>query len=205
MTLKELQNKIERTMGKELPTAAFLRAGNSPLVASKDFQDNASLSVYENGFALYICDRASTVFRVDYCGGYTYFGRDEQTELSGDFFADTDWWVRLLMEGEDRLTHNRNVMTQKYESCFEFDAETCSDAFIMEQTVCDELEQKEIIAKALAILTKRQREVVTMFYLDGLCVKEIAAFYGISHQAVTITLSDVRRKFEKNRKNFKLF
>ncbi len=205
MTLKELQNKIERTMGKELPTAAFLRAGNSPLVASKDFDGNTQLSVFRNGFALYICGRAATVFRVDYCGGYTYFGREEQTELSEDFFAETDWWVRLLMEGEDRLTHNRNVMIEKYESYFENDYEAYCEVCSTEQSVCDALEQREIIDKAFAILTQRQREVVTMFYLDGLCVKEIAAFYGISHQAVTITLSDVRRKFEKNRKNFKLF
>lgn len=31
MTLKELQKQIERTAGKDLPTAAWLRAGNAPL------------------------------------------------------------------------------------------------------------------------------------------------------------------------------
>ena len=119
MTLKELKNKIERTMGKALPTAAYLRAGNSRLVASCELDGGTKLSVYQNGFALYQTIGGSTVFRVDYCGGYTYFGRTEQTELSEDSFADTDWWVRLLMEGEDRLTHNRNIKEERHECLFE--------------------------------------------------------------------------------------
>lgn len=123
MTLKELQNKIERTMGKALPTAAYLLAGNSHLVASRELDGGTKLSVYQNGFALYQIIGGSTVFRVDYCGGYTYFGRTEQTELSEDFFADTDWWVRLLMEGEDRLTHNRNIKAERHECLFEGDSE----------------------------------------------------------------------------------
>lgn len=118
MALKELQNHIERTAGKKLPTAAWLRAGNSPLIVSRELEDGTKLSVYQNGFALYQTDGGSTVFRVDYCGGYIYFGRNKQTELTEVFFVNTDWWVRLLIEGEDGLTHNRKVLSEKYESLY---------------------------------------------------------------------------------------
>ena len=202
MTLKELQNKIEKTMGKDLPTAAHLRAGNSPLVISKAFDGDARLSVFQNGFALYNCGRSATVFRVDYCGGYTYFGRNEQTELSEDFFADTDWWVRLLMEGEDRLTHNRKVMTEKYESFYEGDSEAFYNICGTEKSIQDEMMQSELLEQVFSMMTQRQREVVTMYYLDGLGIKDIATFYGISFQAVSVTLFDVRKKFQKNRKIF---
>jgi RNA polymerase sigma factor (sigma-70 family) len=202
MTLKELQNKIEKTMGKDLPTAAYLRAGNSPLVASRELDGGTKLSVYQNGFALYQTNGGSTVFRVDYCGGYTYFGRNEQTELSEDFFAGTDWWVRLLLEGEDRLTHNRNVMVEKYECFYEGDSEAFYNICGTENTIQDEMMQSELLEQAFSIMTKRQREVVKMYYLDGLGVEEIGAVFGISHQAVSVTLSDVRKKFQKNRKNF---
>ena len=97
MTLKELQSKIERTSEKELPTAAKLRSGISPLVVCRDFDGSAQLSVYKNGFALYQSLGRSTVFRVDACGGYTYFGRTEKSELDEKFFRDTEWWVRLMM------------------------------------------------------------------------------------------------------------
>ncbi len=202
MTLKELQNKIEKTMGKDLPTAAHLRAGSSPIVASRELDGGTKLSVYQNGFALYQTEGGSTVFRVDYCGGYTYFGRNEQTELSEDFFADTDWWVRLLMEGEDRLTHNRKVMTEKYESFYEGDSEAFYNICGTEKSVQDEMMQSELLEQVFSMMTQRQREVVTMYYLDGLGIKDIATFYGISFQAVSVTLSDVRKKFQKNRKNF---
>ena len=76
MTLKELQKQIEGTLGKELPTAAWLRAGNVPVVVSRDLECGTKLSVYQNGFALYQSEGKSTVFRVDHCGGYTYYGRN---------------------------------------------------------------------------------------------------------------------------------
>lgn len=202
MTLKELQNRIERTLGKELPTAAWLRAENSPLVVSRELEDGTRLSVYKNGFALYRTECGSTVFRVDHCGGYIYFGREEQTELSDDFFANTDWWVRLLIEGEDRLTHNRKVLSEKYESFYEGDSETFYNICGTEQLPQDVLMTNELLEKVFSMMTERQRAVVTMHYIEGMGIREIAAVYGISHQAVSITLSDVKKKFQKNRKIF---
>ncbi len=203
MTLKELQNKIEKTMGKDLPTAAHLRAGSSPIVASRELDGGTKLSVYQNGFALYQTEGGSTVFRVDYCGGYTYFGRNEQTELSEDFFADTDWWVRLLMEGEDRLTHNRNIKAERHESLFEGDSEAFYNICGTEQPMHEEIMERDRIDAMLSILTVRQRELVTLYYIDGLGIKEIAKVCGISFQAVSIALSESRKKFEKNREIIK--
>lgn len=203
MTLKELQNKIEKTTGKNLPTAAYLRAGNSPVVASRELDGGAKLSVYQNGFALYQTDGGSTVFRVDHCGGYTYFGRSEQTELSENFFADTDWWVRLLMEGEDRLTHNRNIKAERHECLFEGDSEAYYNICGTEQPMYEEIAQMERIEAMLSILTVRQREIVTMYYIDGLGIKEIAKVCGISFQAVSAAISESRKKLEKNREKIK--
>lgn len=203
MTLKELQNKIEKTMGKDLPTAAHLRAGSSPIVASRELDGGTKLSVYQNGFALYQTEGGSTVFRVDYCGGYTYFGRNEQTELSEDFFADTDWWVRLLMEGEDRLTHNRNIKAERHECLFEGDSEAFYNICGTEQSMHEEIMERDRIDAMLSVLTVRQRELVTLYYIDGLGIKEIAKVCGISFQAVSIALSESRKKFEKNREKIK--
>lgn len=202
MTLKELQNRIEKTVGKKLPTAAYLRAGNSPLVVSRELDCGTRLSVYQNGFALYQTEGGSTVFRVDYCGGYTYFGRSEQTALSEDFFAETDWWVRLIMEGEDRLTHNRNALSEKYESFYDSDSEAFQNICGTEPSIQEAYITHELLEQAFSMMTERQREVVTMYYLDGMGIKEIAAVYGISHQAVSVTLSDVKKKFQKNRNLF---
>ncbi len=203
MTLKELQNKIDKTMGKDLPTAAHLRAGSSPIVAIRELDGGTKLSVYQNGFALYQTEGGSTVFRVDYCGGYTYFGRNEQTELSEDFFADTDWWVRLLMEGEDRLTHNRNIKAERHECSFGGDTEAYYNLCGTEQPMIDEMMSGERMEAVLSILTVRQRELFTLYYIDGYEMKEIARICGISFQAVSIALSESRKKLEKNREKIK--
>lgn len=198
MTLKELQKQIESTMGKELPTAAWLRAGNCPLAVCREITESGKLSVYVNGFALYEADCGSTVFRVDYCGGYTYFGANTEESLSEEFFADTDWWVRLVMEGEDRLTHNRNVRAEKNMSLYEVDELALT-------TVCEAEEEiflQELVKEVLSILTPRQREVVRLYYMDGFGLAEIASLYGISHQAVSETLYAAKKKIQKNPKKF---
>lgn len=200
MTLKELQNKIDKTMGKKLPTAAWLRAGNCDVAASREITERGKLSVFANGFALYETDCGSTVFRVDYCGGYTYFGSNMADRLSEEFFADTDWWVRLVMEGEDRLTHNRNIRTERYESFYDYDDEALSEIYT--ESMQEDFMRRELLEQIFSMMTKRQREVVTLYYLDGLGVSEIAAIYGISHQAVSVTLSDVKKKFQKKRNFF---
>ena len=52
------------------------------------------------------------------------------------------------------------------------------------------------------MMTKRQKEVVRYYYIEGMTGKEIAKLYGISQQAVALTLSDVKKKLQKNRKKF---
>lgn len=198
MTLKELQNKIERTNEKELPTAAKLCSGASPLAACHIFEDGAQLSVYQNGFALYQSFGKSTVFRVDTCGGYTYFGRKTHTELDEAYFQHTEWWVRLVMEGEDRLTHNQSVLIERHECLYEVSPDiTCDTEDFLEEMIL-----RETLDAVFTCMTDRQREIVVMYHIEGKSLKEIAAVYGITHQAVSVTLSDVKKKLQKNREKF---
>ena len=200
MTLKELQKQIERTEGKDLPTAAWLRAGNAPLAISREITESGKLSVFVNGFALYETECGSTVFRVDYCGGYTYFGADTEDTLTEEYFADTDWWVRLVMEGEDRLTHNRKARIEHYESFYGYDETAISS--LCTESMQEEFLQRELVELAFSMMTERQRDVAQLYYLDGYGIKEIAKLYGITFQAVSVTLADIRKKFQKNRKFF---
>jgi hypothetical protein len=109
MTLRELLGKVDSTSGDKVPTAANLRDGDSPVVVEQTWSDGSRLRVYQNGYALFDAERKTTVFRSDYCGGYKYFGQTGQIALPEDYFADCEWWVRLLMEAEDRMAHTRKV------------------------------------------------------------------------------------------------
>ena len=108
-----------------------------------------------------------------------------------------DWWVRLLMEGEDRLIHNQNARVERNEYSLESWSE---DYQGYSDDLQEQLEIQEVLTEALAMLTDRQREVVQYYYVEGLGEKEIARIYGISQQAVSLTLSDARKKLYK-RKN----
>ena len=80
-------------------------------------------------------------------------------------------------------------------ACLLFDIQEFDEDMIDKEIFFD-------LEKAFSMMTERQRAVVTMYYLDGMGVQEIADVYGISHQAVSVTLSDVKKKFQKNRKKF---
>lgn len=197
MTLRELLRRIDRTTGKAVPTAAWLRSGISPVTAVQEINASGRLVVYQNGFTLYEVEGNSTVLRTDHCGGYCYYGRQSQDSISYEDFMEMDWWVRLLMEGEDRLIHNQNARVERNEYSLESWSE---DYQGYSDDLQEQLEIQEVLTEALAMLTDRQREVVQYYYVEGLGEKEIARIYGISQQAVSLTLSDARKKLHK-RKN----
>lgn len=196
MKLKELLDSIESTKGKTLPTAKALRNGSSPLVASKEFEDGY-LNVYKNGFALYTSGNHFSVFRADYCGGYIYFNSDSQEMIIEEYFLEEEWWLRLIIEGEDRIVHNKNKSTEQYELEYNDEIES-----LTRSSVEDEVYFHETLKLIFSMMTQRQKEVFEMYYIQGLGVQEIANYYGITHQAVSVTLSDIWKKFKKNKHKF---
>jgi RNA polymerase sigma factor (sigma-70 family) len=137
------------------------------------------------------------VFRVDHCGGYRYFSGTEQITLTEEEFAEMDWWVRLLLEAEDRVTHNRDVGIAHYEMSFHSESIQFAPMVSRSKQPVDALIQREQIETALRQMTKRQREVALNYYIYGYSVQEIGDRYGISHQAVSVTLSAVRKKLKR--------
>ena len=87
MTLKELLNQIESTAGKTLPTAACLRAG-CQVAAIQELEENGTLIVYQNGFALYEVEGACTVLRADHCGDYVLRKGHADGDFQRGFFRD---------------------------------------------------------------------------------------------------------------------
>jgi RNA polymerase sigma factor (sigma-70 family) len=61
---------------------------------------------------------------------------------------------------------------------------------------------REQLRQAFAMMTDRQRAVVKQYYQEGYEQWELAKSYGITQQAIAVTLSDVRKKFQKNKNKF---
>jgi len=45
--------------------------------------------------------------------------------------------------------------------------------------------QKNDLEKGYQLLTKREKKIITLYYLEGYKDEEIAIFYGISRQIIT--------------------
>jgi RNA polymerase sigma factor (sigma-70 family) len=172
-------------------------------VAQKRLAADSVLAVYENGFALYEAGSGKTVFHADYCGGYTYFTHTGQKLLDEEFFLGKEWWVRLLLEGEDRLTHNRNVRNERNEVfCSQGETEW-GDMEDARSDLLGAIIRQELLAEAYSLMTPKQKEIVDLYYLEQLNLHEIAERLGISFQAVFSSLSDTKKKIQKKIQYFK--
>ena len=129
-TLKELIDTPKR--GEKLPTPKQLRTGESPVVAHKTTGagvNEVHIIVYQSGYAVYGIGNRATVFPVNLELGYGYSSVTEKKrkedekyntwnpetglrekkyfcELEESFFEKEEWYLRLMLIGEDRLAHN---------------------------------------------------------------------------------------------------
>lgn len=126
-TLKELIDTPKR--GEKLPTPKQLRTGESPVVAHKITGagvNEVHIIVYQSGYAVYGIGNRATVFPVNLELGYGYSSVTEKKrkedekyntwnpetglrekkyfcELEESFFEKEEWYLRLMLIGEDRL------------------------------------------------------------------------------------------------------
>jgi RNA polymerase sigma factor (sigma-70 family) len=194
MTLRELLEKVEHNQGTVMPTAKKLREMNCPIVAQKETLNDSTLTVYQNGFALYQVGKRQTVFRADYCGGYIYFTRTGQTPVQEEFFLEAEWWVRLVMEGEDRMVHNQNVRNERNEVPYG------EQVFAHEEEQPDLLGaivRQELLEEAYSLMTEKQRLVVELYYLEQLTLQEIADRLDVTFQAVSACLTSAKKRVRK--------
>lgn len=108
ISLRELKNTVAAVIEKKLPKYAQLMEMH-PVIAARTVVGGATLTAYENGYAVYEEDGAHTVMAIDRCGDYRYDFNDGTYEVvPAEVFEDAEWSVRLVMEGERRMESNRS-------------------------------------------------------------------------------------------------
>ena len=116
ITLRELKEKIDAVVEQKLPTFKTLME-QKPVAVAQTTVNDASLTVYENGYAVYEVDGAHTVMAVERCGDCRYDFTDGTYQIiPAEEFENMEWSIRLLMEGERRMEHNRNKTSDKFEN-----------------------------------------------------------------------------------------
>ena len=221
-TLKELIDTPER--GEKLPTPKQLRTGESPVVAHKTTGTGVNevhIIVYQSGYAVYGIGNRATVFPVNLELGYGYSSVTEKKrkedekyntwnpetglrekkcfcELEESFFEKEEWYLRLMLIGEDRLAHN--LATRDRGRCISYSG--ISEEFEgMEDELMDveeRVNRQQITEEMMRVLSDKQRKVVQEFYWNQKTHKQIAKENGVKRNAVTEILKYALNKIEKN-------
>lgn len=197
LTLQELRMTLDvPDIKMKIPTAKELRESGQ-IIASKQLGMDAKIYVYQSGFAIYqICGR-STVFSIHSCRDYLYLMDGSMVHLEDCFFEDEKWYLRLVLEGEDRLSRNQEERERSWKVSYSAVSEDWLAMENLEEPMIDYLVKQETVAEVLQILTEKQRTMIQKYYIQGKTQTQISKELGISRLAVRDSISHAIRKIQK--------
>lgn len=202
LTLQELKKISDIPgCGAKIPTAKQLRESKLAIVQERLGLDS-KISVYQNGYVVYQVGKHSTVFPLHSCRDYFYLADGKAVCLSEQFFGNKVWYLRLVLEGEDRLNRNHEEKERNWNISYSAISE---DWFAMEnltESVLEQLAKQETVAEILQGLSERQKYIIQKYYLQEETQEQISNELGISQQAVSATISQSIRNIRKNYPDF---
>ena len=197
LTLQELKEITETTKhGIKMPTARNLRE-TGRAVAEKHLKNDTWITAYQNGYALYHANGHSTVFPIHTCGAYLYVSNGVSSYLPEHFFEKEPWYVRLVLEGEDRLDRNQSAKEQERTVSYSAISEEWEAIGNAEGNPLEYLVHRENRKEILHCLTERQRAAVSLCFFQQKSRKEAARELGISSPAVSAILLQAARRLRK--------
>lgn len=100
-----------------------------------------------------------------------------------------------------RIVFNEAIRVQKKQKAYQWEelAETETDDEIVSVNGASMLQQKETkeqVAKVIALLNEKESLALSLFYLEELSLKEVAAVMGFSEANVKVLLHRARKNFK---------
>lgn len=199
LTLQELKKITDMPGDREkLPTAKQLRI-TGLVVAQKQLGQEAEISAYRNGCALYQVGKRSTVFFLHPCRDYLYISDGSAVCLPEQFFEHERWYLRLVLEGEDRLNRNNEERERSRNISYSAISEDWDVMGDWPESVIEQMVKRETVIEILYDLTERQKCIIQKYYLQEETQEQISEELGISQQTVSATISQticsIRKKY----------
>lgn len=197
LTLQELKQfvGVPGDRGK-LPTARQLRESGA-VVARERLGGEAEVSVYQDGCVLYQVGSRATVFSIRSCGDYFYISDGDAVHLPGQYFDRERWYLRLVLEGEDRLDRNREEKERSWKVSYSAESEEWAVMEDVAESAIERLARQETVEEMLQTLTEKQKTVICRYYLQQKTQGQIAEELGISRPAVRDSLLRAVNKIRK--------
>lgn len=202
LTLKELKKIVKvADMAKRIPSVKSLK--EHKVVVKEMINADTTISVYNHGYVLYTAGNQSTVFPLHSCDDYEYVTvTGDNKEFNKEFFDNENWYIRLLMEAEDRMAYSQSKIKSNH-GVFS-NSDVTDDAEIMEESskdFVDDVIDREILKALIKDLTDRQKTVLNLVYFEEMRQQDIADYLGIKQQSVNDLLNRALKTMKKKAEN----
>lgn len=202
LTLKELKKIVKvADMEKRIPSVKSLK--EHKVVVKEMINADTTISVYDHGYVLYTAGNQSTVFPLHSCDDYEYVSvTGDNKEFNKEFFDNENWYIRLLMEAEDRMAYSQSKISTNH-GVFS-NSDVTDDAEIMRgssKDFVDDVIDREILHALIKELTERQKMVLNLVYFEEIRQQDVADYLGIKQQSVNDLLNRALKTMKKKAEN----
>ena len=202
LTLKELKKIVKvADMEKRIPSVKSLK--EHKVVVKEMINADTTISVYDHGYVLYTAGNQSTVFPLHSCDDYEYVSvTGDNKEFNKEFFDNENWYIRLLMEAEDRMAYSQSKISTNH-GVFS-NSDVTDDAEIMRgssKDFVDDVIDREILKALIKELTERQKTVLNLVYFEEMRQQDVADYLGIKQQSVNDLLNRALKTMKKKAEN----
>lgn len=202
LTLKELKKIVKvADVEKRIPSVKSLK--EHKVVVKEMINADTTISVYDHGYVLYTAGNQSTVFPLHSCDDYEYVSvTGDNKEFNKEFFDNENWYIRLLMEAEDRMTYSQRKISTNH-GVFS-NSDVTDDAEIMRgssKDFVDDVIDREILHALIKELTERQKMVLNLVYFEEMRQQDVADYLGIKQQSVNDLLNRALKTMKKKAEN----
>lgn len=202
LTLKELKKIVKvADVEKRIPSVKSLK--EHKVVVKEMINADTTISVYNHGYVLYTAGNQSTVFPLHSCDDYEYVSvTGDNKEFNKEFFDNENWYIRLLMEAEDRMAYSQSKISTNH-GVFS-NSDVTDDAEIMRgssKDFVDDVIDREILHALIKELTERQKMVLNLVYFEEMRQQDVADYLGIKQQSVNDLLNRALKTMKKKAEN----
>ena len=202
LTLKELKKIVKvADVEKRIPSVKSLK--EHKVVVKEMINADTTISVYDHGYVLYTAGNQSTVFPLHSCDDYEYVSvTGDNKEFNKEFFDNENWYIRLLMEAEDRMAYSQSKISTNH-GVFS-NSDVTDDAEIMRgssKDFVDDVIDREILNALIKELTERQKTVLNLVYFEEMRQQDVADYLGIKQQSVNDLLNRALKTMKKKADN----
>ena len=202
LTLKELKKIVKvADVEKRIPSVKSLK--EHKVVVKEMINADTTISVYDHGYVLYTAGNQSTVFPLHSCDDYEYVSvTGDNKEFNKEFFDNENWYIRLLIEAEDRMAYSQSKISTNH-GVFS-NSDVTDDAEIMRgssKDFVDDVIDREILHALIKELTERQKMVLNLVYFEEMRQQDVADYLGNKQQSVNDLLNRALKTMKKKAEN----